>query len=142
MSARDLALRAVASLAAVAALTGVGVLRLSRVPRPRAVAVARYADGAVSHERVTLNTQTIGYSLRCDGREVFARAGTRPLTLFEARLGDDALVIAGDGERALILDPRGCRVEIRSGVGVIEGVEGDANALRVRAARAVIERRR
>lgn len=142
MSARDLALRALASVAAVAALTGVGILRLARVPRPRAVVVARYADGVVSHERVTLGAQVIGYSLRCDGREVFARAGTHPLTVFEARLGDRGLVVAGDGERAMLLEARGCRAEIRGGVGVIEGVEGDASALRVRASRAVIERRR
>ncbi len=142
MSARDLALRALGSVVAVAALTGLGISRLARVSRPRASVVARYAGGAVSHDRVTLGARVIGYTLRCEGREVFARAGARSLTVFEARLGDAPFVIAGDGERVALLDPRGCRVEIRGGVGAIERVEGGADALRVRAAGALIERRR
>lgn len=133
MSARELALRALGSLAAVGALTAVGLLRLSRVPRPEAVVVARYARGEVTQARVALGAHTLGYSLRCDGREVFARAGTRPLTVFELPIEARTALVVGDGARALTLVMPGCEAQIREGAGVIRRVTRDASEVVIEA---------
>lgn len=131
MSARALALRALASLVIVVALVAAGIARLARVPRPEREVVARYASGEVSHERVSLAGRTLGYGLYCAGREVFARTGTRPLAVFEARAGERSYVVAGDGDRALVLNVDGCEARVRASVGALRTVTADAEGLTI-----------
>jgi hypothetical protein len=104
---RQLALRALLSLLAVAALVGLALVRLARVPRPRARALARFAGGGVVVERVTLRERVIGHVVRCDGGAVFERFGERPPT---AREVGGAVVLSDRGCRVSVA-PQGCRVE-------------------------------
>ncbi len=134
MSARALALRALASLAVVAMLVTAGIARLARVPRPESEVVARYASGEVAHERVKLAGRTLGYALRCGEREVFARTGTRPLTVIEAVSGERRYVAAGDGDRALALRVDGCEARIHAGVGPLRSVTAGARGLTIEGA--------
>jgi len=67
------ALQLLAAFALLAAL----LLRLRRIARPVFAPSLTPAPGVVLGP-VTLRGQTLGYSLRCQGREVFASPGPRP----------------------------------------------------------------
>lgn len=67
------ALQLLAAFALLAAL----LLRLRRIARPVFTPTRTPAPGVVLGP-VTLRRQTLGYSLRCHGREVFASPGARP----------------------------------------------------------------
>lgn len=69
------ALQLLAAFALLAAL----LLRLRRIARPVFTPTHTPAPG-VRLGPVTLRGQTLGYSLQCQGREVFASPGPRPFT--------------------------------------------------------------
>lgn len=98
---RGLAARALLSLLAVAALVGLSLLRLARVPKPEARTVARYADGAVTVERISLRGRVIGHAVRCGGRALVERFGERPPA-------------ARESVGAVELTDRGCTVTVRA----------------------------
>lgn len=110
---RALAARALLSLLAVAALVGLSLLRLARVPRPEARAVARYAGGAVVVERVSLRGRTVGHAVRCSGRSVFERFGERAP---EAREAPGVVALTDRGCRVTVA-VEGCRVGRSPGCG-------------------------
>lgn len=104
---RHLALRALLSLLAASALVGLALVRLARVPRPRARAVADLAAGRVVIERVTLRERVIGHVVRCDGRAVIERIGERPPTAREV----GGSVVLNDRGCRVTVTPQGCRIE-------------------------------
>jgi hypothetical protein len=97
-----LALRALASVLVVALL----LARFARLRRPRFEPTATFAAGALTVGVVRVGERTLGWAVRCGGREVVSRLGSG---VPEAR-PEGPWIRVGDRDFTALVDPASCRV--------------------------------